>query len=228
MTFPVIFDLDGTLIDSAPDIRAAVNRMLEGEGLGPLDLPTVISFIGHGLPRLVARVMEARAIPADQHARLTAATKAHYTAAPAVLTRPYPGVPEVLARLRDNGHPLGLCTNKPEDSARALLADMGFAPHFAAVVGGDRLPRPKPDPAMLHACLAEIGHAGPPVFVGDSEVDAATAHAAGVPFLLFTEGYRHAPVAALNPAASFADHADLPALVLSVRGAARLPGAGGR
>lgn len=228
MSFAVIFDLDGTLVDSAPDIRAAVNRMLEGEGMAPLDLPTVISFIGHGLPRLVARVMEARALPQSEHARLTRITRAHYDVASTVLTRPYPGVPEMLDTLRANGHPLGLCTNKPEDSARALLDDMGLGHHFGAIVGGDRLPRPKPDPAMLHACIAELGHPAPPVFVGDSEVDAATAHAAGVPFLLFTLGYRHSPPEALNPAASFADHADLPVLIGRLRAGVRPPGADGR
>lgn len=213
---PVIFDLDGTLIDSAPDIRAAVNRMLEGEGCDTLDLPTVISFIGNGLPRLVARAMAARAIPDSEHARLTAITKAHYDAAPAVLTRPYPGVPDMLATLNARGYPLGLCTNKPEDSARALLDDMGLAHHFDAIIGGDRLPVPKPDPAMLHACVAELDHPAPPLFVGDSEVDAATAHAAGVPFLLFTMGYRKSQPAALNPAASFDDHAELPALIAAL------------
>jgi len=213
---PVIFDLDGTLIDSAPDIRAAVNRMLVAEGCDPLDLPTVISFIGNGLPRLVARAMAARAIPDSERARLTAITKAHYDAAPAVLTRPYPGVPDMLATLNARGYPLGLCTNKPEDSARALLDDMGLAHHFDAIIGGDRLPVPKPDPAMLHACVAELGHPGSAVLVGDSEVDAATAHAAGVPFLLFTRGYRKSPPEALNPAATFDDHATLPALVAAL------------
>jgi phosphoglycolate phosphatase len=227
VTCPVVFDLDGTLVDSAPDIRAAVNRMLEGEGLSPLDLPTVVSFIGHGLPRLVARVMAVRGIPEDEHARLTQVTKLAYDAAPAVLTRPYPAVPEVLESLADAGHPLGICTNKPEDSARALLADLGLAQWFGSVVGGDRLPRPKPDPAMLRTSIAELG-GGAAVFVGDSEVDAATAHAAGVPFLLFTEGYRHAPVAALNPAAMFGDHADLPALIVRVRAGVLPPVAAGR
>jgi phosphoglycolate phosphatase len=228
MTCPVVFDLDGTLIDSAPDIAAAVNAMLAAEGCAPLDLPTATSFIGNGLPRLVARVIEARALPAGDHPRLTAAMRAQYDAAPARLTRPYPGVPAMLAALAARGHPLGLCTNKPEGPARAVLRDLGLLPFFASVLGGDRLPVLKPDPAPLLACVAELGHPAPPLFVGDSEVDAATARAAGVPFLLFTRGYRKSPAADLAPAASFDDHARLPALIARLSPAAPPPGAAGR
>ncbi|HSG55631.1 MAG TPA: HAD hydrolase-like protein, partial [Paracoccaceae bacterium] len=143
----IVFDLDGTLIDSAPDIRAAVNRTLEDEGQAALDLPTVISFIGHGLPRLVERAMGARGIPMDQHARLTEVTLAHYNAAANDLTRPYPGVMAMLERLRDEGHRLGICTNKPEAPARKVLDQFGMAHLFDVVVGGDTLAARKPDPA---------------------------------------------------------------------------------
>ena len=106
----IVFDLDGTLIDSAPDIRAAINRTLTDEGHAALDLPTVVSFIGHGLPNLVVKAMGARGIPMADHARLTAATLAHYNAASNDLTRPYPGVMTVLEGLRRDGHRLGICT----------------------------------------------------------------------------------------------------------------------
>lgn len=206
---PVIFDLDGTLVHSAPDIHAAVNRMLVCEGLLPLDLTTVVSFIGRGMPVLVTRVMGARDVPEDQHPRLLRALKAEYDAAPSALTRPYAGVVAALEVLRDRGHPMGVCTNKPEDSARAVIDALGLADFFGSVVGGDRLPVPKPDPAMLHACAAELG-GGACVFVGDSEVDAATARAAEVPFALFTRGYRTASVTDLAPDAVFDDWSDLP------------------
>ena len=208
----IVFDLDGTLIDSAPDIRAAVNRTLTDEGHAPLDLPTVISFIGHGLPRLVARAMDARDIPMTEHARLTAATLAHYNAASNDLTRPYPGVVAVLEGLRRDGHHLGICTNKPEAPARKVLAQFGMAHLFDTVVGGDTLTTRKPDPAMLHHAFAALGAASG-LYVGDSEVDAETAQAAAVPFAFFTQGYCHIPHEDVPCIARF-DHFDaLPGIV---------------
>ncbi len=208
----VVFDLDGTLIDSAPDIHAAVNRMLQAEGVAALDLQTVISFVGHGLPTLVSRVIAHCGIAPDQHARLTAATLAEYNAGATRLTRLYPGVDQSLRALKRAGHRLGICTNKPESAARSLLTEMRLMPLFDVVVGGGRLPGLKPDPAMLHLAIQELG-GGPSVFVGDSEVDAATAVAAGVPFLLFTEGYRKSPIAALPHRAAFSDYGNLAALI---------------
>ena len=202
----IIFDLDGTLIDSAPDIRAAINRTLAGEGQPVLDLPTVISFIGHGLPNLVARAMAARGIDMGQHARLTAATLGHYNAAANDLTRPYPGVMQALEVLRADGHRLGICTNKPEAPARKVLAQFGMAHLFDVVVGGDSLPTRKPDPAPLHHAFAGLGAASG-LYVGDSEVDAETAAAAGIPFAFFTQGYCHIPHDDVTCIARF-DHFD--------------------
>ncbi len=108
------------------------------------------------------------------------------------LTLPYPGVPEALEGLRQAGHVLGLCTNKPVGAARAVLRHLGLDRHFAVVIGGGSLPVHKPDPAPLHATLAAMG-GGDCLYVGDSEVDAETSARARVPFLLFTEGYRKTP-----------------------------------
>ncbi len=208
----LIFDLDGTLIDSAPDIRAAVNRMLAGEGLEPLDLPTVTDFVGNGMPKLVERVMAVKGIDPARHKALTQVTLDHYNAAPSALTRPYPGVPQALAALEAAGHRLALCTNKPEAPARAILADLGLARHFPVVIGGDTLPMRKPDPAPALECVKAMG-GGDAAFIGDSEVDAETAEAAGLPFYLFTEGYRKSPVSALPHRGTFSGFADLPALI---------------
>ncbi|MFU8866001.1 MAG: phosphoglycolate phosphatase [Rhodobacterales bacterium] len=188
----IVFDLDGTLIDSAPDIRAAINRTLVEEGRAPLDLAEVISFIGHGLPNLVARAMAVRGLDATDHDRLTAATLAHYNASSNDLTQLYPGVLPVLRELRAQGHVLGLCTNKPEGPARKVLAQFGMKDLFDTVVGGDSLPTRKPDPAPLRHAFAALG-AGTGLYVGDSEVDAETAQAAGIPFAFFTQGYCHIP-----------------------------------
>ncbi|WP_395540553.1 phosphoglycolate phosphatase [Neotabrizicola sp. sgz301269] len=209
----VIFDLDGTLVDSAADIQAAVNRMLAEEQRAPLDLAQVTRFIGNGLPRLVERVMAVSDLAPEQHGRLTAVVLAHYNAGGTALTRPYPGVMQALTVLAARGHVLGVCTNKPEGAARAVLTDLGLMPLFQAVVGGDRLAVTKPDPAPLRLCAEEL-EADEVAFVGDSEVDAATSEAAGVPFLLFTEGYRKGPVEAMPHRAAFADFHGLPGLLL--------------
>ncbi|TDK43730.1 phosphoglycolate phosphatase [Antarcticimicrobium luteum] len=207
----IIFDLDGTLVDSAPDIQAAANRMLEGEGAEPLDLPTVIGFIGNGLPKLVERAMGARDLPMDRHTELTARTLAFYNAESTARTLPYPGLVAALDALRAQGFALGICTNKPAAPARDILDQFDLARHFEVVIGGDTLPVKKPDPAPLRAAFDALARGG--LYVGDSEVDAETAERAGVPFLLFTEGYRKQPVEALPHLARF-DHFDaLPGLV---------------
>ena len=207
----VIFDLDGTLVDSAVDIQAAVNGMLAGEGQPPMNRAQVVSFVGNGLPRLLERVMQARGMDLARHLVLTKAVLAEYTDGPK-LTRCYPGVVAALGALQAAGHVLGLCTNKPERAARGVLDDLGLAGFFGSVVGGDRLLVNKPDPAPLQLCLQELG-CGAAVFVGDSEVDADTAVAAGMPFFLYTEGYRKGPVESLPHRAAFSDFADLPALI---------------
>lgn len=211
----IVFDLDGTLIDSAPDIHRAAARMLMGEGHAPLDVPTIISFIGNGLPKLVERVMRARGIDMAEFDRLSARTLALYNEAPTELSGLYPGVKECLIQLKSSGHSLGLCTNKPEEPARAILRDFGLEDLFDVVIGGDTLPVKKPDPAPLFAAFKALG-AGEFLYVGDSEVDAATARAAKVDFALFTEGYRKTPAEALPHAYRFSDFDALAAYVASI------------
>lgn len=210
----VVFDLDGTLIDSVPDIHAAVGRTLEGLGQPPLPLPVVRGFVGNGVPALIERVMAARGLAPDPvaRARLVEAFMGHYMAAPTALTRPYPGVVEALAALAGEGRALGLCTNKPEAATRAILDGLGLASAFAAVVGGDSLPVRKPDPAPLRLAAERLGRPGV-LYVGDSEVDAETARRAGLPFLLFLGGYRRAPPEAMPHDAAFDDFRALPGLV---------------
>lgn len=212
----VIFDLDGTLVDSAPDLHAAAGAFLAEQGHPPLDLATITSFIGNGVPMLVERVLRAVGEPADAAAVAAALPRfnAIYGAAPSALSRLYPGVAEALAALGAAGLKLGVCTNKPVGPARRLLADLGIAPCFAGLVGGDSLAQRKPDPAPLRHLAQDLGVGLEAVaYVGDSETDAATAEATGVPFFLYTKGYRKSPVEAIAHRAAFDDFTRLPALL---------------
>lgn len=207
-----IFDLDGTLIHSAPDIHAAGNAVLESEGLPPIPYDQARSFIGNGARVFLERMERASAGVNDPvRTERMRRTFAHTYERAHALTRPYPGVPEALEALRSAGWALGLCTNKPIAPTRAILAHLRWTPLFQVVVGGDSLPVMKPDPAPLQKAMRAMGD-GPVIYVGDSEVDAATAVAAAVPFALFTEGYRKTPVDTIPHDRAFADWSALPAI----------------
>ncbi|WP_170477156.1 phosphoglycolate phosphatase [Ruegeria arenilitoris] len=216
MSARVVFDLDGTLVDSVADLTAAVNQMLTDEGVDPLPLATVKRFVGNGLPKLVERVMVHRGLPSQKHPELSRATLTHYNAAPTQRTTVYPGVTKALSRLGNMGCALGVCTNKPEAPARHILEALELLPHFDSVVGGDTVNKCKPDPEHLNACFKAMPNIGPSIFVGDSEVDAETAKRADVPFLLFTEGYRKSSIAELPHLLAFDHYADMPDLLSQI------------
>ncbi len=210
----VLFDLDGTLIDSAPDLAAALNRLLAGEGRRELSLGEVVAMIGDGAPKLIERAFAATGdgVEGRRLEALRAAFLADYEANGAVLTRPYPGVVETLERLTGEGLRLGLCTNKPGRATRAVLAELGLAGHFGAVLGGDELDGVrKPDPRHLLALLELLG-AGPEraAMVGDSENDVAAARAAGLPVIVVAFGYAHAPPGELGAEAVIERFTQLP------------------
>lgn len=212
----LVFDLDGTLIDSAGEIHAAVVRMLEEEGAPLLDYATVVSFVGNGLPHLVARVIEATGLDIARHEALTARVLWHYNDIGGAMTAPYPGVMDALTKLRARGHRLGICTNKPEAPANHIVGLL-LPGLFDVVIGGDSLSARKPDPEPLSATAKTLGD-GPIIFVGDSEVDAETAERADIPFLLFERGYRKSPVEAIRHSRSFDAFAQLPAIVEDLLG----------
>ncbi|MGV6804817.1 MAG: phosphoglycolate phosphatase [Ruegeria sp.] len=207
----IVFDLDGTLIDSAPDIHGIANALLAAEGKDPISLVQARDFIGNGASVFVARMRAARGMDDAEHDRLLSDFVARYDDA-VTLTRPYPGVETALQQLSAQGHALGVCTNKPIRPCQAVLAHLGLDRFFQTVWGGDSLPVHKPDPAPLNAAFDALPP-GPEIYVGDSGVDAETAQRALVPFLLFTEGYRKEPVAQLVHTAAFSDFSDLPGLV---------------
>lgn len=198
----VIFDLDGTLVDSAPDLAAAANRMLAGLGRAALDLETITGFVGNGVEMLVRRALAASG-PELGGAQFDAALgsfRAAYDAELVVRTRAYPGVEGLIAELAGRGIRLGVCTNKPEAPARAICQALGLSRHVAAVVGGDTMAEKKPDPAPLRHTMDLLGSAaGETLFVGDSETDWLTARAAGVRFAYFEGGYQRRPIPEFRP-----------------------------
>ena len=210
----IVFDLDGTLIDSAPDIHAIANEVLALEGAKPITLADTRRFVGNGAAVFVARMRRARGLSDAAQERMYNAFVARYDRAVG-RTHPYPGVVDALTRLRASGHRLGVCTNKPLGPARAVLAHLQLDGFFDVVIGGDSLRVKKPDPAPLEAAFEALG-AGPMIYVGDSEVDAETALRIDVPFLLYTEGYRKTGVEQISKSALFSEFRDLSRLVKAV------------
>lgn len=210
----VIFDLDGTLIDSAADLAHAVNGMLSALGREPLEIGAVRGMIGDGMGKLVERALAARALDGLAPAEAQRMVLSLYQAEPVRTTAPYPGVPAALEQLRAAGLRLAVCTNKPAELAETILARLDLAEFFTQVVGGDSLPFRKPDPRMLQAVLAHYS-ATPrdALMVGDSEVDAATAAAAGVPMILMRYGYRRGPLERIPHLAALDRFDALPELI---------------
>ncbi len=211
----VIIDLDGTLIDTAPDIAASVNAMLTELGRPARDRETIAGWIGNGAKRLVKRALTGELAGEPPPALYDEAYPLflkHYAQRLCVESRPYPGVREALVELEHAGFVLACITNKPEAFTVPLLEALGLAGHFKLIVSGDSLPRRKPDPLpLLHTC-ERLGVAPrEAVLVGDSANDAEAARAAGMPVICVTYGYnRGADVRGLGPAAVIDRLTDLP------------------
>lgn len=185
----VVFDLDGTLVDSAADLAAAVNHMRAGLGLPPLPAEVIKGYIGEGARRLVER-----ALPPEYQDRIDDALalfRTYYEAHLLDQTRPYPRISEVLALLRERGVTLSVLSNKPAAMSRAILSGLGLLPHLVAVLGPELVAARKPDPAGL-AHLQTLTHvpAERMLVVGDSGIDLQTACAAGVDFCGVAWGFK--------------------------------------
>jgi phosphoglycolate phosphatase len=209
----LIFDLDGTLIDSAPDLHRALLCLLSDESLPPLTLAQVTGMVGDGAAALVARAFERAGRPAGPDLpRLLAQFLEIYETGIADLTRPYPGVPETLADLERAGHRMAVCTNKPDLPTRIVLDALGLARFFEVIVGGDSAPARKPDPGHLMAVLHYM-QASPhdAVMIGDGANDLRAAQAAGVPLVLAGYGYGVRGTTDIAPAAIIDAFSALPA-----------------
>lgn len=195
----VLFDLDGTLIDSLPAIRAAMAQVCADLDLPVPDVATVGRFVGGGVAVAMARLLDwAEADPALRP-RAVATMRDAYAKVPTDLNAVLPGARAVLDHLAARDVPTGLCTNKPRAPTEDILAALSLGP-FAVTVCGDDLPLNKPDPAPLLACCARIGvAAGRCLFVGDSEIDHAAAAGAGMPFAFVAGGYLNAPLRSPEP-----------------------------
>ncbi|HLY46662.1 MAG TPA: HAD hydrolase-like protein [Stellaceae bacterium] len=210
--FLLLFDLDGTLVDSVPDLTNALNAVLREGGHPPLSRAEVAPMVGDGVPALVARAFAARGgTPAEAQAALPRYV-ALYEASAVNLTRPYPGVRDTLVELRRRGYRSAVCTNKLQHAAMTVLAGLDLADLFDAVAGGDRYPVRKPDPGHLFGLVGELGgSAERSAMIGDSENDAAAAHAAAVPLVMMRYGYARTDPATLGAVAVLDRFAELPA-----------------
>jgi phosphoglycolate phosphatase len=208
----LLLDLDGTLVDSVPDIAAALNRTLAARSLAPYTDRETAAMVGDGSDRLLARAFAGRDATPD--AQALPDLVADYAANAAVATRLFPGVPEMLAELHGQGWKLAVCTNKLEAPARSLLATLGILPLMAAVGGADTVPARKPDPSHLLVTLAaaggDVGHA---VMLGDHANDVLAARAARMPAIFAGWGYG-TPAMAEGAAAVARRVADVPAIAV--------------
>jgi len=209
--FLLVFDLDGTLVDSAPDLHAALNQMLRERGRPALPLPQVKRMIGDGVPALVARALAASgADPADAAGALPRFLEL-YEANATRLSRPYPKVLETLASLRQRGYRTSICTNKPQRATIAVVEGLGLGELFDGIAGGDRFLVKKPDPGHLLGLIGELGgRTEASAMIGDSENDAAVARAAGVPLVLMRYGYARVDPASLAADALLDHFSELP------------------
>jgi len=212
----VLFDLDGTLIDSAPDIHAATNTLLARDGLAPLSLPQVTAMIGEGARKLVERAFQAAGKPLDS-AELDDKYKQMvplYAANLTGLTKLMPGVQSALAALQDQNIARALVTNKPDFAIAEILEHFDLTAHFPVIVGGDSGVPHKPAPDMLLLALSRLGVAADDaVFVGDSPADARSAQAAGLKLVLVEGGYSREPLQSLGADAVLPDMSGLLAAI---------------
>lgn len=223
----IVFDLDGTLVDTAPDLVTALNHVLVREGLSAVPLDSARNMIGAGARKMLERGLEVegRSVTVAELNRMTADFIDFYAEHIADASRPFEGLEAALDDLTSRGYLLAVCTNKLEWLSRRLLDALGLSDRFAAICGADTFGVSKPDPAILRQTIARAGGAVPSsIMVGDSGNDIGVARRAGMPVIAVSFGYTDVPIADLKPDRLIHHMRDLPEavdLLSTVRAAAK-------
>jgi len=215
----VVFDLDGTLVDTAPDLIDTLNIVLAREGLPPVPYETARNMIGGGARRMVERALKAegRPVTTPELDRMFGHFLEHYAAHIVDRSRPFPCLDAALDQLASRGYRFAVCTNKLERLSVKLLDALGLSARFAAICGQDTFGVQKPDPAILLGTIERAGgHVERAVMVGDSATDIATARTTNIPVIAVDFGYTEVPVAQLQPDRLISSFAALPAAVLEL------------
>jgi phosphoglycolate phosphatase len=221
----VVFDLDGTLVDTAPDLINALNFVLEREGMPAVPLQSARTMIGQGARKLIERGLEldGRIVSAEDLNRLTRDFIDYYADHIADASRPFEGLEGALDELSGRGYRFAVCTNKLEWLSKLLLDQLGLTPRFAAICGADTFGVSKPDPTILRQTIAQAGgKVSSSIMVGDAGPDIGVARRAGIPVIGVEFGYTEIPIAELKPDLLIGRFSDLPAAVESLM-AARTP-----
>lgn len=209
----IIFDLDGTLVETAPDLVATLNVVLASEGMAPVPYEIARNYVGGGAKLMIARGIEAEGRTVDDATldRMFADFIAYYAANVAVHSRPYPGLTEALDKLSERGWRFAVCTNKLEHLSVLLLNELNLTHRFEAICGQDTFGIQKPDPEILRRTIAAAGgDMRQSIMIGDSETDILTARAAGIPVIAVDFGYSERPVSEYGPDRLISHFAQLP------------------
>jgi phosphoglycolate phosphatase len=212
----ILFDLDGTMIDTAPDLIHATNHTLALNGMARVEAHVIEPAVSIGSRAMISAAIGSlgREVSDDALTRMTEEFNAYYAENVLVDSRPFPGLQEAMDGLRGEGALLGVCTNKREALAKKLIGALGYNDYFLAIVGRDTFPQSKPHPAhVLNTIRVAGGDKARAAMIGDSSADSRAAQGAGVPFIGVTFGYGEKPITVLKPDAVIDTFAELiPAL----------------
>jgi phosphoglycolate phosphatase len=215
----IIFDLDGTLVDTAPDLIATLNVVFAREGLPPVDYDTARNLIGGGAKAMIARGIESegRSLEPAKVDQMFTDFIAYYAEHIADHSQPFPGLVDALDTLAANGSRFAVCTNKLEGLSVLLLEKLKLADRFEAICGQDTFKIQKPDPEILRRTIAAAGGSlERSIMIGDSETDIRTARAAGIPVVAVDFGYSESPVTEFAPDRVISHFAQLPGAVTAI------------